>query len=72
MPVRDGFKVTLSADKFARAVYLSVPGRAGFFTENYLSIVPGQKVEVLFRTEAPIPLSDFRAELKIRSLTDAF
>jgi beta-mannosidase len=72
MPVREGFKVTLSADKFACAVYLSVPGRAGFFTENYLSIVPGQKVEILFRTEAPIPLSDFRAELKIRSLTDAF
>jgi beta-mannosidase len=72
VPVRDGFKVTLSADKFARAVYLSVPGRAGFFTDNYLNIVPGQKVQILFRSTAPILLSDFRAELQVRSLADAF
>jgi beta-mannosidase len=65
LPFKD---LALSSPQFST----DVPGRAGFFTENYLSIVPGQKVEVLFRTEAPIPLSYFRAELKIRSLTDAF
>jgi beta-mannosidase len=70
--VRGGFKVTLSADKFARAVYLSAPNVAGFFVDNYFDLIPGRKVEVEFRTVNPMPLSDFRRQLNIRSMTDAF
>ena len=76
VPVRggfpSGFKVTLSADKFARAVYLSAPDYAGFFSDNYFDLIPGQKVEVQFRTDAAIALSDFRKQLKIRTMADAF
>ncbi|HYJ86773.1 MAG TPA: glycoside hydrolase family 2 protein [Pyrinomonadaceae bacterium] len=72
IPVRDGFKVTLSADKFARAVYLSAPNHKGFFTDNYFDLIPGQKVEAQFRTSAAVRLSDFRSQLKVRSLADAF
>jgi beta-mannosidase len=72
VPMRGGFKVTLSADKFARAVYLSVPNYAGFFADNYFDLIPGQKVEVEFRTGAAIALSDFRSNLKIRNMADAF
>jgi beta-mannosidase len=72
VPVRSGFKVTLSADKFARAVYLSVPDYAGFFADNYFDLIPGQKVEVQFRTGAAIRLSDFRSKFKIRTMADAF
>jgi beta-mannosidase len=71
LPVRGGFKVTLSADKFARAVYLSTPNQ-GFFTDNYFDLIPGQTVEVQFRTGAVIPLRDFRDQLKTRSMADAF
>jgi beta-mannosidase len=71
-PMRGGFKITLSADKLARDVYLSSPNYAGFFVDNFFDLIPGRKVEVQFRTRVAIPLSDFRNELKIRSLADAF
>ena len=72
MPVRGGFKVILSADKFARAVYLSSPNYTGFFADNYFDLIPGRKVEVNFRSALPITLNDFRKQLKIRSMADAF
>jgi beta-mannosidase len=71
-PVRGGLKISVSADKFARAVYLSAPNYAGFFADNYFDLIPGRKVEVQFRTTSAVPLSDFRKQLKIRSMTDAF
>ena len=44
LPVRGGFKITLSAEKFARAVYLSLPNYQGFFEDNYFDLMPGEKV----------------------------
>jgi beta-mannosidase len=72
MPVRGGFKVTLSADKFARSVYLSAPNYKGFFTDNYFDLIPGRQVEVNFRSKIPIGLREFRDQLKIRTMADAF
>jgi beta-mannosidase len=70
--VRGGFKISLSADKFARAVYLSAPDCPGFFADNYFDLIPGQNVEINFRTASTVSLSDFRRQLKIRSMADAF
>jgi beta-mannosidase len=70
--VRGGFSVALSADKFARAVYLSAPNYAGFFADNYFDLIPGRNVAVEFRTATPITLGDFRKQLKVRSMADAF
>jgi beta-mannosidase len=70
VPTRTGFKVTLSADKLARAVYLSAPG--GSFTDNYFDLIPGRRVEVEFRTGSAIRVKEFRSQLKIRTLADAF
>lgn len=72
IPMRGGFKISVSADKFARAVYLSAPDYTGFFADNYFDLIPGRKVEVEFRTPSPISLSDFRKQLRIRSMADAF
>jgi beta-mannosidase len=72
VPIRGGFQVTLSADRFARAVYLSAPNYAGFFTDNYFDLIPGRKVEVQFRTGAAVAPGDFRSKLKIRTMADAF
>jgi beta-mannosidase len=76
VPMRGGFKVTLSADKFARAVYLSTGRSAGkltgFFTDNYFDLIPGKKVEVEFRTAGAISALEFRNQLRIRSMADAF
>jgi beta-mannosidase len=67
-----GFKVTLSSDKFARAVYLSAGKQAGFFADNYFDLIPGKKVEVEFRSAAAITAGEFRDQLRIRSMADAF
>jgi len=69
---RTGFRITLSSDKFAPAVYLSAPNYPGFFADNYFDLIPGRKVELEFRTNFPIRLSDFRKQLRIRTLADAF
>jgi beta-mannosidase len=69
---RNGFKISLVSDKFARAVYLSAPGVDGFFSDNYFDLLPGKKVEVEFRTRARLSLADFRNRLKVRSMADAF
>jgi len=72
VPTRTGFKITLSSDKVARAVYLSAPNYTGFFADNYFDLIPGRKVEVEFRTSVAIGLSEFRNQLKIRTMADAF
>src|SRR6185503_3496466 len=64
VPVRGGFNVSLSADKFARAVYLSASGSVGYFTDNYFDLIPGEKIEVEFRRGPGITLNDFRKQLK--------
>jgi beta-mannosidase len=69
---RDRFIITLSSDKFARAVYLSLPNREGFFSDNYFDLLPGRKAVVQFRTREAIAPQDLRAQLKIRTMADAF
>ena len=67
-----GFRIILSSDKLARAVYLSAPNYAGSFVDNYFDLVPGRKVEVEFHTRAPLNLAQFKQRLRIVSLADAF
>ncbi|HJQ33705.1 MAG TPA: glycoside hydrolase family 2 protein [Pyrinomonadaceae bacterium] len=67
-----GFRVTLTTDKLARAVYLSAPGVEGSFGDNFIDLVPGRPVELNFRAGGRTSLSEFRKQLKVRTLVDAF
>jgi beta-mannosidase len=67
-----GFKITLSSDKFAKAVYLSSGSPKGFFSDNYFDLLPGRKAVVEFNTREAGTVNDFRENLKIRSMVDAF
>ena len=70
-PSANGFKITLSTDKLAKSVHLS--GFAeGFFSDNYFNLIPGRPVEIEFRPKTKMNLEEFRRNLKIRSLIDAF
>lgn len=71
-PVRGGFSVKLTTDKFAKAVYLSVAEHDGFFSDNFFNLAPGRVVTVQFNTRAPLSLEQFRERLQIRSVFDAF
>ena len=67
-----GFRIRLAADALARNVRLSFDPAEGFFDDNYFDLVPGQPLEVSFRSKAPLTLEGFRKGLEIASLVDAF
>jgi beta-mannosidase len=67
-----GFRITLSSDKLARAVYLSAPNYPGSFVDNYFDLIPGRKFETEFRPRGPVDLANFQQHLTVRSLADAF
>lgn len=69
-PAQNGFDVSLQADKFAAAVFMSIDGIDNFFANNYFDLLPGQSVTVNVRTS--LPQSDFEKQLKIVSLSDAY
>ena len=69
---RDGFKVALTTNNFAAAVYLAAPGRDGYFVDNYFHLIPRKPVEVEFHTRGKVSLDQFREALTIRSLVDSF
>src|SRR5205085_8023031 len=72
IPTPHGFRVTLTTDQFARAVYLSLARGDGFFSDNYFDLLPGQPRSIDFRPRGRLALNDFRQQLKVRSLMDAF
>jgi beta-mannosidase len=69
---RGKFAIKLSADKFAKAVYLAVPDHDGFFSDNYFNLAPGRDMTVEFRSRAPLSLDEFTTRLRVRSVFDAF
>ncbi len=69
---KNGFKVSLSADKFVRAVYLNVPDGDGDFSDNYFDLLPGRRIEVEYRTHRKMTPDQLRSQIKIRSMVDAF
>ena len=69
---RGGFTVTLKSDTLARAVYLSAAGLEGTFSDNYFDLMPNAETRVEFRAARATSLEEFRANLRVRSLADAF
>ena len=72
IPVRNGFRLTVKSDKFAKALYMSLGDAGGSFTDNYFDVVPGNPVVVEYQGGAPLSAKDFRERLSIRSMVDAF
>ena len=70
--LRDGFKLTVTSDKFAKAVYLSVGDHDGWFSDNFFDLLPGKPIALEYHARAPLTLNDLRRRLTIRSMVDAF
>ncbi len=49
--VDGGFEITLSTDKLAKNLYMTIGDEEGFFTDNYFDLIPGQTVKVKLETE---------------------
>ena len=72
LPIRGGYSVKVSSDKFAKAVYLAVPEHDGFFSDNFFNLAPGHEMTVEFHSREPLSLKEFKERLQIRSVFDAF
>lgn len=70
--VKNGFKITLSTDKFAKAVYLSFADDPGLFSDNYFDLIPGKEIVVEYRSKTTLSPGEFQQKLRVRSLVDAF
>lgn len=69
-PCENGFEVTLTSDKFARGVFLSIEGIDNFFENNYFDLLPGKTYRVKVQTSLSQP--EFEKQLTIISLMDAY
>ena len=72
IPSEKGFKITLSSEKVAKAVFLSGLNEEGVFEDNYFNLIPGKKKEIEFRANGKMQTDEFRRKLRFRSLVDAF
>jgi beta-mannosidase len=64
--------ITLESTKFAKDVYLSVPGFKGRFSDNFFDMIPGKVYEVEFLADEQLDLSSFEKMLNVISLRDSY
>ncbi len=69
---KTGAKIKVSTDKIARNVFLHSNNYNGVFSDNYFDLLPGKKVEIVFNTEEKIDLDEFKRNMTISSLVNAF
>ena len=65
----DGYRVTVSAQKLARAVWLDFGDADVQLSDNAFDLAPGERVEIALRGDAG--LDALRKALRVRSLADA-
>jgi beta-mannosidase len=70
LDVDGGFEITLSTDKLAKNLYLSLGDQEGFFSDNYFDLIPGQPVNV--RLETKIARDKLMGVLEIQTLDGTF
>lgn len=63
---KDGVEVTLTTDRFARAVFMSIDGIENFFADNYFDLRPGTSRTVHVQTG--LSAEEFAKQLRITHL----
>lgn len=68
--IEGGYEVTVSADKFARAVCLSVADNESVYSDNYFDVQPKGSVQVQVRTR--LSAEAFNGSLRLTCLNNEF
>lgn len=68
--VANGYQLVITTDKLAKNIFLEVPGKEGFFTDNYFDLLPNKKATIVFETKENI--ENFKSKLKVRTLRDTY
>ncbi len=69
-PIEGGYEVTVSSDKFARAVFLSIADNESLYSDNYFDVQPNGSVKVQVTTQ--LPIDKFKESLKLTCLNNEF
>ena len=69
-PIEGGYEVTVAADRFARAVFLSIADNESVYSDNYFDIQPNGHVKVQVMTQ--LPAEEFNKTLKLTCLNNEF
>jgi beta-mannosidase len=70
LDVDGGFEITLTTDKLAKNLYLSLGDQDGFFSDNYFDLIPGQPVKI--GLETTIARDKLMGVLEIQTLDGTF
>jgi beta-mannosidase len=68
--VTGGYELTLTADKFARGVFISLDGKDEFISDNYMDLLPGKPLTVKVTTK--LNPAAFEKALKVISFAEAY
>ncbi len=70
--VGSDYKITLVSDALVKNLYLYTNlAMDGFFSDNYLDLLPGETKTIIFSPAADADLTNFKKQLKILSLKEA-
>ncbi|HET6557318.1 MAG TPA: glycoside hydrolase family 2 protein [Prolixibacteraceae bacterium] len=65
-----GYEISLSTDKLAKNLYMTIGEEEGFFSDNYFDLIPGQAVKV--KLESKVPMEKLQQVFAVQSLDTAF
>jgi beta-mannosidase len=65
-----GFEISLSTNKLAKNLYMTIGDEEGFFSDNYFDLLPGQSVKV--KLESKLSESKLKEVFAIRTLDTSF
>ncbi|MDR2804770.1 MAG: hypothetical protein LBB85_03885, partial [Dysgonamonadaceae bacterium] len=68
-PVEGGFELSLSADKFARAVFVSLEDEKAEFSDNFIDILPNSIEKIIIKTG--LSQRELLKSLKVTSLSES-
>lgn len=68
--VQDGFEISLSTDKLAKNLYMTIGDEEGFFSDNYFDLIPVQPVKI--KLETKLTKEKLQEVFAIQTLDGAF
>ncbi|MCU4174768.1 beta-mannosidase [Carboxylicivirga sp. N1Y90] len=70
VPNTDGYTITLSCEKLAKNVYLSLDGDEGWFSDNYFDLLPNESRTIVYESKTDI--ENLKNNLLIRTIQDTY
>lgn len=68
--VDGGFEISLSTDKLAKNLFMTIGDEEGFFSDNYFDLLPGQTVKV--KLDSKMTEEKLKEVFAIQTLDTAF